>query len=123
MCGAGRTLFDDPACRSDRERSEAEGRVVVPGQGERRQRRGTDRRVPAGFELVEEEPGTLLYVLHRSRDDPDLFWVCELYADDNAFAAHRTSDAMAAATSALAEFIADAEFITGEPVSAKGVPA
>jgi (4S)-4-hydroxy-5-phosphonooxypentane-2,3-dione isomerase len=25
------------------------------------------------FEVVEEEPGTLLYVLHRSRDDPDLF--------------------------------------------------
>jgi (4S)-4-hydroxy-5-phosphonooxypentane-2,3-dione isomerase len=75
------------------------------------------------FELVEEEPGTLLYVLHRSREDPDLFWVCELYADDDAFAAHRTSDAMAAATPALAEFIAEAEFITGEPVSAKGVPA
>jgi (4S)-4-hydroxy-5-phosphonooxypentane-2,3-dione isomerase len=46
------------------------------------------------FELVEDEPGTLLYVLHRSSDDPDLFWVCELYADDDAFAAHRTSDAM-----------------------------
>lgn len=53
------------------------------------------------FELVEQEPGTLLYVLH----------------------AHRTSDAMAAATPALAEFIAEAEFITGEPVSAKGMPA
>jgi (4S)-4-hydroxy-5-phosphonooxypentane-2,3-dione isomerase len=74
------------------------------------------------FELV-EEPGTLLYVLHRSREDPDLFWVCKLYADDDAFAAHRTSDAMAAATPALAEFIAEAEFITGEPVSAKGMPA
>jgi quinol monooxygenase YgiN len=75
------------------------------------------------FELVEEEPGTLLYALHRSRDDPDLFWVCELYADDDAFAAHRTSDAMAAATPPLAELIAEAEFMTGEPVSAKGVPA
>jgi hypothetical protein len=30
---------------------------------------------------------------------------------------------MAAATPALAEFIADAELIIGEPVSAKGVPA
>ena len=55
--------------------------------------------------------------------DSDLFWVCELYVDDDAFAARRTSDAMAAATPALAEFIAEAEFITGEPVSAKGVPA
>ena len=25
------------------------------------------------FELMGEEPGTLLYVLHRSREDPDLF--------------------------------------------------
>ncbi|HEV2259863.1 MAG TPA: antibiotic biosynthesis monooxygenase family protein [Streptosporangiaceae bacterium] len=75
------------------------------------------------FELVEEEPGTLLYVLHRSSDDPDLFWVCELYADDDAFAAHRTSDAMAAATPALAASIAEAELMTGEPVSAKGVHA
>jgi hypothetical protein len=30
---------------------------------------------------------------------------------------------MAAATPALAEFIAEAEFITGDPVRAKGVPA
>ncbi len=75
------------------------------------------------FEQVEREPGTLLYVLHRSRDDPDLFWVSELYADDDAFAAHRGSDAMAAATPVLGELIAEPEVIVGEPVSAKGVPA
>ena len=75
------------------------------------------------FELAGKEPGTLLYVLHRSRDDPDLFWVCELYSDDDAFAAHSRSDAMAAATPALAALIADAELIIGEPVSAKGLPA
>jgi (4S)-4-hydroxy-5-phosphonooxypentane-2,3-dione isomerase len=75
------------------------------------------------FELTRKEPGTLLYVLHRSRDDPDLFWVCELYTDDNAFAAHSHSDAMAAATPALAELITDAELVIGEPVSAKGLPA
>jgi quinol monooxygenase YgiN len=75
------------------------------------------------FEQVEQEPGTLLYVLHRSKDDPDLFWVCELYADDDAFAAHRGSDAMAAATPALGELIAESELIIGEPVSAKGLPA
>lgn len=77
----------------------------------------------AVFELVDKEPGTLVYVLHRSKDDPDLFWVCELYADDDAFAAHRESDEMAAVTPSLAELIAEAEIIIGEPVSAKGVPA
>jgi autoinducer 2-degrading protein len=75
------------------------------------------------FEQVDKEPGTLLYVLHRSKDDPDLFWVCELYADDDAFAAHRGSDAMAAATPTLGELIAESELIIGEPLSAKGVPA
>ena len=75
------------------------------------------------FEQVEKEPGTLLYVLHRSRDDPGLFWVSELYADDDAFAAHSGSDAMAAATPVLGELIAESELIIGEPVSAKGKPS
>jgi quinol monooxygenase YgiN len=72
---------------------------------------------------AEKEPGTLLYVLHRAKDDPDLFWVCELYADDDAFAAHSGSDAMAAAAPALGDVIAESELIIGEPVSAVGVPA
>ena len=75
------------------------------------------------FEQVEREPGTLLYVLHRSKDDPGLFWVSELYADDDAFAAHRGSNAMAAVTPALGELIAESELTVGEPVFAKGVPA
>jgi (4S)-4-hydroxy-5-phosphonooxypentane-2,3-dione isomerase len=75
------------------------------------------------FELAEDEPGTLLYALHRSSDNPDLFWVCELYADADSFAAHSGSDAMAAASPRLAELIAEAELTIGEPVSAKGMPA
>jgi (4S)-4-hydroxy-5-phosphonooxypentane-2,3-dione isomerase len=75
------------------------------------------------FEQAGKEPGTLLYVLHRSKDDPGLFWVSELYADDDAFAAHRGSEAMAAATPVLAALIAEAEVIIGEPLSAKGAPA
>jgi len=75
------------------------------------------------FDQVEKEPGTLLYVLHRSKDDPGLFWVSELCANEDAFAAHRGSDAMAAAAPALAELIAESELTVGEPVSVKGVPA
>lgn len=73
------------------------------------------------FEQVENEPGTLSYVVNRSDDDPDLFWVSEIYADEDAFALHRDSDAMAAATPALGDVIADAELILGRPVLAKGV--
>jgi quinol monooxygenase YgiN len=74
------------------------------------------------LELARKEPGTLLYALHQSADDPDLFWVCELYADGDAFALHRDSDAMAAATPALAELIAESEFMIGQPVSGKALP-
>jgi len=65
----------------------------------------------------------LVYVLHRSKDDPGLFWVSELYTNDDAFAAHSGSDAMAAATTTLGELIAESEVMIGEPVSAKGMPA
>jgi quinol monooxygenase YgiN len=71
---------------------------------------------------VEREPGTLMYAVHRSTDDPDLFWVCELYADRAALAAHGRSEAMAAATPMLGELIAESELTIGEPVSAKGLP-
>src|ERR1700722_6337853 len=74
------------------------------------------------LELAREEPGTLLYALHQSADTPNLFWVCELYADHDAFALHRDSDAMAAATPALAELIAESELIIGQPVSGKALP-
>ena len=74
------------------------------------------------LEQAEKEPGTLLYALHRSKNDPALFWVCELYVDGDAFAAHSRSDAMTAATPALGKLIAESELIIGEPVSAKGMP-
>ena len=35
-----------------------------------------------------KEPGTLMYSLSRSREDPDVFVAFELYADDAAVAAH-----------------------------------
>jgi hypothetical protein len=33
------------------------------------------------LEQVEQEPGTLLYVLQRSEDDPHVFWTSEIYAE------------------------------------------
>jgi autoinducer 2-degrading protein len=71
---------------------------------------------------AEKEPGTLVYAVNRSKDDPHLFWVYELYADGDAFAAHSGSDAMAAAGPVLGELIAESELIVGEPLSTKGLP-
>ena len=74
------------------------------------------------LEQVQQEPGTLLYAVNRSTDDPHLFWVYELYTDASAFAAHSGSNAMAAAGPVLGELIAESELIVGEPLSGKGLP-
>jgi (4S)-4-hydroxy-5-phosphonooxypentane-2,3-dione isomerase len=73
------------------------------------------------LQQVEEEPGTLLYIMHRAKDDPDVFWFSELYADDDAFAAHSSSDAMAETAPAFGDLIAEAEMIVSEPVLAAGL--
>ena len=75
------------------------------------------------LEQVENEPGTLLYAMSRAKDDPDAFWFSELYTDDEAFAAHSGSDAMAKAVPTLGPLIADSELILGEPVLGKGLPS
>ena len=74
------------------------------------------------LEQVENEPGTLLYLMNRSQDDPDQFWFSELYTDEEAFAAHSGSDAMAKAVPTLGPLIAESELIIGEPALAKGLP-
>ena len=75
------------------------------------------------LEQVENEPGTLLYLMNRSQDDPDQFWFSELYTDEDAFAAHSGSDAMAKAVPTLGPLIADSELILGEPILGKGLPS
>jgi len=74
------------------------------------------------LEQVQSEPGTLLYAVNRSTDDPHLFWVYEVYADGDAFAAHSGSDAMAAAGAVLGELIAESELIVGELLFGKSLP-
>ena len=73
------------------------------------------------LEQARKEPGTLLYALHRSKDDPDVFWTTEIYADDAAFAAHGASEVHAAATPVFTELIAGSDVIIGETLMAKGL--
>lgn len=84
----------------------------------------TEQYVAAFTPLLEQarkEPGTLLYALHRSKDDPDVFWTTEIYADDAAFAVHAASDVHAAASPVFTELIAGADVISGETLMAKGL--
>lgn len=73
------------------------------------------------LEQAEKEPGTLLYAVHRSKDDPHVFWTTEIYADDAAFAAHSASEVHAAASPVFTELIAASDFIVGETMMAKGL--
>ena len=73
------------------------------------------------LEQAKKEPGTLLYALHRSKDDPHVFWTTEVYADDAAFAAHSASEVHAAASPVFTELIAAADVIIGETLMAKGL--
>jgi quinol monooxygenase YgiN len=87
---------------------------------------GKGDEIVAAFEpiidQVRNEPGTLLYVMNRAKDDPNVFWFAELYADDDAFAAHGASEAMANAMPTLGPLIAETELVVGEPVLAKDLP-
>jgi quinol monooxygenase YgiN len=72
------------------------------------------------LEQAEQEPGTLIYAVSRSNDDPRVFWTTEVYADDAAFAAHRSSEAHAAASPVFTELIAASDVTIGKTVMAKG---
>ena len=73
------------------------------------------------LEQAKQEPGTLLYAVHRSNDDPHVFWTTEVYADDDAFAVHRASEVHAAASPVFTELIAAADVVIGETLMAKGL--
>jgi autoinducer 2-degrading protein len=73
------------------------------------------------LEQAKTEPGTLLYAVHRSNDDPHVFWTTEVYADDDAFAAHSASEVHAAASPVFTELIATADVVIGETLMAKGL--
>ena len=44
---------------------------------------------------VQQEEGTLAYILHRAKDNPSIFMVYEKYTDDDAFAYHGATPHMA----------------------------
>lgn len=54
-------------------------------------------------DVQENEPGVLLYALHRPKDDPSELVVMEAYKDDEAFKAHAGTPHMADMRSSFAE--------------------
>jgi quinol monooxygenase YgiN len=73
------------------------------------------------LEQAEREPGTLIYAVNRSNDDPHVFFTLEVYADDAALAAHTSSQVHAAAATAFTELIATSDVIIRETLMAHGL--
>ncbi|TDX08266.1 putative quinol monooxygenase [Kribbella sp. VKM Ac-2566] len=63
-------------------------------------------------ERSREENGVLQYTAHRDCDDESSFWMYEVYADDEALAAHRARKPLEALGSAFHEAIATPPSIT-----------
>lgn len=85
---------------------------------------GRGDEVIAAFErarqAVAAEPGTLLYALHRNQNNPNVFYVTELYEDQAALDAHMAGEAMQA-LAGLGDAIESADLQFATPVSvAKG---
>ncbi len=75
------------------------------------------------FETVVNEADTLVYALHRDRDDPDALWMYELYADQAALDAHGRSDAARRLGERLEDLLArEPEVGFTHLVRAKGLP-
>ena len=57
-------------------------------------------------EVQTKEPGVMQYAMHTVEGQPGVFLFYEQYADDAAFAAHRTTDHMKAFGAALGDLMA-----------------
>jgi quinol monooxygenase YgiN len=68
--------------------------------------------------IAANEDGTEHYVLHRSKRDPNVFYMTEIYADQAAVDAHSGSEAYAGLVGKLGDFIASADLDFCEPVKA-----
>ncbi len=89
---------------------------------------GHVEQVMAALEALHEgasdEPGTLAFAVHVAADEPNLLLCYEVYADDDALAAHRGSDAVRDAVRSFGELLDGAPEVTyAHLVRGKGVPS
>ena len=76
----------------------------------------------AMLDHVENETGTLVYILHKDTGNDDDLWFYEQYESQEAFQAHSTSDAMKALGAAVRDLAAARPDLTVlEVVGVKGL--
>jgi quinol monooxygenase YgiN len=62
---------------------------------------------------VAEEPGTEVYSVHVDNTDENAVWIFEMYTDEEALAAHSSSDAMGALFGELGPLLGDGVTLVG----------
>ena len=76
----------------------------------------------AALDNAEDEPGTLVYLLHEDTGDADSVWFYEMYVDRDAHRAHVESEGFKALGPALRPYLAGRPEITYlQPVGGKGI--
>lgn len=65
-----------------------------------------------------KEPGTLVYVMSQSSENPDEFWYFDVYADQQAFDIHCASAPFKHMSSSLAGIVAEVKVTPLSPFAA-----
>jgi quinol monooxygenase YgiN len=73
--------------------------------------------------MVADEPGTLVFSVHRADDSPDTFFFYEVYADDAALRIHQTGSMVKEFGARIGDALAGPPEITyTSRLGAKGLP-
>lgn len=65
-----------------------------------------------------KEPGTLVYVMSQSSENPDEFWYFDCYADQKAFELHCASAPFKHMSASLADIVAEVQVTPLTPFAA-----
>jgi quinol monooxygenase YgiN len=76
----------------------------------------------AALDAVANEQGTRFYIMHEDAVDADVLWMYEMYDDQDALAAHSSSDEFKAMGRAMKPFMGGRPELTfANPIGGKGL--
>ena len=75
--------------------------------------------------IAGEEPGRVVFALHRSKDDPDEFWIYETWESEELVGAHESSEPFLEYRETLRPLVDGDSVVWGntEPFAVKGYEA
>jgi len=75
--------------------------------------------------IAGEEPGRVVFALHRSRDDPNEFWIYETWESEDLVGAHESGDVFLKYRETLRPLVDGESVVWGntEPFAVKGYEA